>query len=105
MASNNCSALTTGVPDPSDFFLYGPGSYQIVRCDRDWAIHYSQRNQENQNILHGGSDAGGEVCVLYYKIGGKKINSFNSSCSLSLWRVVRGSKLMDLDLIHGLFIT
>ncbi len=28
-----------------------------------------------------------------------------SNCSLSLWRVVRGSKLMHLDLIHGLFIT
>ncbi len=29
-----------------------------------------------------------------------------SECSLSLWRVVRGSKLMHLDsLIHGLFIT
>ncbi len=27
------------------------------------------------------------------------------SCLLSLWRVVRGSKLMHLDLIHGLFIT
>ncbi len=27
------------------------------------------------------------------------------NCSLSLWRVVRGSKLMHLDLIHGLFIT
>jgi hypothetical protein len=26
-------------------------------------------------------------------------------CSLSLGRVVRGSKLMHLDLIHGLFIT
>ncbi len=27
-------------------------------------------------------------------------------CSLSLWRVVRGSELMHLDsLIHGLFIT
>jgi hypothetical protein len=26
-------------------------------------------------------------------------------CSLSLWRVVRGSKLMHLDLIQGLFIT
>ncbi len=26
-------------------------------------------------------------------------------CSLSLWRVVRGSKLMHLELIHGLFIT
>ncbi len=27
-------------------------------------------------------------------------------CSLSLWRVVRGSKLMRLDhLIHGLYIT
>jgi hypothetical protein len=28
-----------------------------------------------------------------------------SNCSLSLWRVVRGSKLMHLDLIHGLLIT
>ncbi len=27
------------------------------------------------------------------------------SCSLSLWRVARGSKLMRLELIHGLFIT
>jgi hypothetical protein len=26
-------------------------------------------------------------------------------CSLSLWRVARGSKLMRLELIHGLFIT
>jgi hypothetical protein len=26
-------------------------------------------------------------------------------CLLSLWRVVRGSKLMHLDLTHGLFIT
>jgi hypothetical protein len=26
-------------------------------------------------------------------------------CSLSLWRVIWGSKLMHLDLIHGLFIT
>jgi hypothetical protein len=32
--------------------------------------------------------------------------NLHSSCSLSLWRVVRGSKLMHLDhLIHGLFIT
>ncbi len=29
----------------------------------------------------------------------------NSSCSLSLWRVARGSKLTLLELIHGLFIT
>ncbi len=30
----------------------------------------------------------------------------NTYCALSLWRVVRGSKLMHLDsLIHGLFIT
>jgi hypothetical protein len=28
-----------------------------------------------------------------------------SNCSLSLWRVARGSKLMFLELIHGLFIT
>jgi hypothetical protein len=26
-------------------------------------------------------------------------------CSLSLWRVARGSKLMCLELIHGFFIT
>jgi hypothetical protein len=29
----------------------------------------------------------------------------NHECSLSLWRAVRGSKLMRLELIHGLFIT
>jgi hypothetical protein len=28
-----------------------------------------------------------------------------SYCSLSLWRVARGSKHMSLELIHGLFIT
>jgi muconolactone delta-isomerase len=27
------------------------------------------------------------------------------NCSLSLWRVARGSKLMFLELIHGLFTT
>jgi hypothetical protein len=32
-------------------------------------------------------------------------NQQNSNCSISLWRVVRGSKLMHLELIHGLFIT
>ncbi len=30
---------------------------------------------------------------------------FDSNCSLSLWRVARGSKHMFLELIHGLFIT
>ncbi len=34
---------------------------------------------------------------------GEKVQ--RSTCSLSLWRVVRRSKLMHLDLIHGLFIT
>ncbi len=29
----------------------------------------------------------------------------NTACSLSLWRVARGSKHMFLELIHGLFIT
>jgi hypothetical protein len=41
-----------------------------------------------------------------YKVAAK--NSWiarMNKCSLSLWRVVRGSKLMHLDLIHGLFIT
>ncbi len=32
-------------------------------------------------------------------------STVGKECSLSLWRVVRGSKLMHLDLIHGLFIT
>jgi hypothetical protein len=36
---------------------------------------------------------------------GVGIPGVNPPCSLSLWRVVRGSKLMHLDLIHGLFIT
>jgi hypothetical protein len=34
-----------------------------------------------------------------------KLASVNTICSLSLWRVVRGSKLMHLELIHGLCIT
>jgi hypothetical protein len=34
------------------------------------------------------------------------INLLNCFCSLSLWRVVQGSKLMHLvSFIHGLFIT
>jgi hypothetical protein len=41
------------------------------------------------------------LLIFYLK---KKM--FPHCCSLSLWRVVRGSKLMHLDhLIHGLFIT
>jgi hypothetical protein len=34
-----------------------------------------------------------------------KSASLNSPCSLSLWRVVRGSKLTHLEIIHDLFIT
>ncbi len=33
------------------------------------------------------------------------LSAWGSGCSLSLWRVARGSKLMRLELIHGLFIT
>jgi hypothetical protein len=34
------------------------------------------------------------------------LDTVEGNCSLSLWRVVRGSKLMHLvSLIHGLFIT
>ncbi len=33
------------------------------------------------------------------------LKCYDYKCSLSLWRVVRGSKLMHLDLIHGLFIS
>ncbi len=35
-------------------------------------------------------------------LGGMEASHY---CSLSLWRVARGSKLMFLELIHGLFIT
>jgi hypothetical protein len=34
-----------------------------------------------------------------------KYNTNNINCSLSMWRVARGSKRMFLELIHGLFIT
>jgi hypothetical protein len=43
----------------------------------------------------GWCQAYGEVTALYVY----------GQCSLSMWRVVRGSKLMHLELIHGLFIT
>jgi hypothetical protein len=33
------------------------------------------------------------------------LDGTNYKCSLSLWRVVRGGKLMHLELIHGLFTT
>jgi hypothetical protein len=36
---------------------------------------------------------------------GKLSSILDTNCSLSLWRVARGSKLMRLELIHGLFIT
>jgi hypothetical protein len=39
---------------------------------------------------------------------GRKITIFGgggSRCLLSLWRATRGSKLMRLELTHGLFIT
>jgi hypothetical protein len=41
--------------------------------------------------------------VLIVKL--KKSCLINNLCSLSLWRAVRGSKPMHLELIHGLFIT
>jgi hypothetical protein len=53
-------------------------------------------------------------CCVYYKIVLflKVIKKQHGDCkclcvycSLSLWRVARGSKLMFLELIHGLFIT
>ncbi len=62
--------------------------------------------------------AGTSVASLLRGTGGFSTNHLSESlnpfihtggprrgCSLSLWRVVRGSKLMHLDLIHGLFIT
>ncbi len=33
------------------------------------------------------------------------LKMYSNYCLLSLWRVARGSKLMCLELIHGLFIT
>ncbi len=41
----------------------------------------------------------------HYCVDIGKINITVLYCSLSLWRVVRGSKHMFLELIHGLFIT
>jgi hypothetical protein len=39
------------------------------------------------------------------KKGRQKWKIGEGRCSLSLWRVARGSKLMRLELIHGSFIT
>ncbi len=56
-----------------------------------------------------GDGADGEVSSSGYSDDGSDgdgDNGSNGGCSLSLWRVVRGSKLMHLDhLIHCLFIT
>jgi hypothetical protein len=43
-----------------------------------------------------------QKCFVNEKASGVKQQR---TCSLSLWRVVRGSKLMHLDLMHGLLIT
>jgi hypothetical protein len=39
------------------------------------------------------------------QIGITMLKNLGGSCSLSLWRVARGSKLRRLELIHSLFIT
>jgi hypothetical protein len=41
----------------------------------------------------------------YMPVNPYKLKIIMCSCSLSLWRVARGSKLMRLELIHGFFIT
>jgi hypothetical protein len=71
---------------------------KLLKIIRDSVWYQIQQNQIQQDprlprnqIQHG--------------IKLKNSNPARSECSLSLWRVVRGSKLMHLDLIHGLFIT
>ncbi len=54
------------------------------------------------HILMGGDQEGGFKTAR----GGHGANIMqDGTCSLSLWRVARGSKHMFLELIHGLFIT
>jgi hypothetical protein len=43
--------------------------------------------------------------TLSYMVLARDYPKLGLYCSLSLWRVARGSKLMRLELIHGLFIT
>jgi hypothetical protein len=49
------------------------------------------------------------VCIhvqfIYVRVCVALLCMYCIYCSLSLWRVARGSKLMRLELIHGLFIT
>jgi hypothetical protein len=52
----------------------------------------SLHGKSPKNMIKKISADGGNIFVQCY-------------CSLSLWKVVRGSKLMHLELIHGLFIT
>ncbi len=49
-----------------------------------------------------GQSSGGALWRAVYTPGDRRTSRV---CSLSLWRVARGSKLMRLELIHGLFIT
>ncbi len=66
-------------PAPIIFIQYGDPVLQ----DTPWKVMHSTHIKDAK-----------QCCVASYYY-----------CSLSVWRVVRGSKLMHLDLIHGLFIT
>ncbi len=57
-----------------------------------------QKQLRKKKKLHHGTSKTFNFFAIRYKL-----SCWN--CSLSLWRVARGSKLMFLELIHGLFIT
>ncbi len=69
--------------------------------------------REEHWTMHAQKSWGGGTlkCACSGLVGGTNIGLFmlwtcrSRNCSLSLWRVVWGSKLMHLHLIHGLFIT
>jgi hypothetical protein len=59
--------------------------------------------EDNLILPLGGGQWEESYCTVHIVMADKHVRLYY--CALSLWRVARGSKLMRLELIHGLFIT
>jgi hypothetical protein len=73
-------------------------------CPKFWSLAASAHNLCHP---HGQVKAGHPICKRLKPVLWEHVwcgYHIDHTCSLSLWRVVRGSKLMHLELIHGLFI-
>ncbi len=71
------------------------------RRQKYWANKNKRLNFKGQN--RESDKRSGAARRAYWNVRGFIARILN--CSLSLWRVARGSNLMRLELIHGLFIT